>query len=310
MADLYWSVYKNLERELVGLSEVIHFDDAQLGVYSVKIADLLVRTCVEIESLAKVLYFECGGVEPENEKDLYYDTMCLGLLNDQWKLARKKVSVVHPNMYFSKPENIELTPLHKAHKRGTSGAGWARAYQAVKHNREKNLKSGNIGNFIQALAALFILNVYHRNTEFILGKHPNDFDPRLNSEIFSVKFAYSTGYFSKTDSSIKPDMEDCVYIIKGTDLTRGDLEDALRKLMSEARAETQKTFDDYVGALTQEQKGSITDEELEAKFKEIQNNTFQKIGQRLGREISAASEKVRYEAVLNKSQFDTKRDNP
>ena len=47
--NLYWSVYKNLEKELVKLTSVIHFDDAQENVYSVHIADLLIRTAIEIE---------------------------------------------------------------------------------------------------------------------------------------------------------------------------------------------------------------------------------------------------------------------
>lgn len=49
--NLYWNVYKSLERELLSLAEIIHIDDSQLDVYSMKIADLLIRTTVEIESI-------------------------------------------------------------------------------------------------------------------------------------------------------------------------------------------------------------------------------------------------------------------
>ena len=41
--NLYWNVYKSLERELLSLAEIIHIDDSQLDVYSMKIADLLIR---------------------------------------------------------------------------------------------------------------------------------------------------------------------------------------------------------------------------------------------------------------------------
>lgn len=303
MADLYWSVYKNLERELIQLSDVIHFDDSQLKVYSIKIADLLVRTSVEIESLSKLLYFSCGGVAPANEKDLYYDTMCLGLLNDKWDLSKKKVSIVHPNMYFSKEENIELTPLHKAHKRGSSGANWAKAYQAVKHNRENNLPSGNIGNFIQALAALYVLNVYHRNIEFVLGKNANDFDARLNSDVFAVKYALCTGYHADTDSSLRSNMDDCVYIVKGTDKTRPEYDNVMRKLMNDFKVETENQFRKYISSLSREEQNSLTEEDLANKFTEIQNSCFQNTGRKMGTAISNAVDKLRYEAVLNKSQY-------
>ena len=62
MTILYWQVYKNLEKEFFGLADVIHVDDKQLEVYSMKIADLLIRTVVEIEAIAKELYLSNGGV--------------------------------------------------------------------------------------------------------------------------------------------------------------------------------------------------------------------------------------------------------
>lgn len=37
-----------------------------------------------------------------------------------------------------------------------------RRNQAVKHDRINNLKKGNIGNLLKALAALYVLNVYDR----------------------------------------------------------------------------------------------------------------------------------------------------
>jgi hypothetical protein len=87
-----------------------------------------------------------------------------------------------------------LTPLHKIYKRGTSGAKWKQAYQAVKHNRAKNLPEGNIGNLIKAMAALYLLNIYYKNEKFNLSKGfagssqiTKDFDVSLGSDIFSVK---------------------------------------------------------------------------------------------------------------------------
>ena len=41
--NFYWTVYKNLEKELIELSNLIHIDDNQLDIYSIKIAELLLK---------------------------------------------------------------------------------------------------------------------------------------------------------------------------------------------------------------------------------------------------------------------------
>ena len=59
--NLYWSVYQNLEKELIELTNHIHVDDKQINVYSMKISELLIRASIEFESLAKELYINNGG---------------------------------------------------------------------------------------------------------------------------------------------------------------------------------------------------------------------------------------------------------
>lgn len=127
MNNFYWSIYKNLEKELVELSNVIHIDDNQLEIYSIKIAELLLRTAVEIESLSKTLYFKNGG-NKEDDINLFFDTDCLDLLEQKWQLSKKKVQISATNFYFAQIENQILTPLKKANKRGTSSSDWQKAY--------------------------------------------------------------------------------------------------------------------------------------------------------------------------------------
>ena len=69
MNQFFWNNYRRLEKEVLALSEYIHISDDQLQVYSSRISDLLVRTAIEFESLAKVLYYDNGGVKPE-DRDL------------------------------------------------------------------------------------------------------------------------------------------------------------------------------------------------------------------------------------------------
>ncbi|WP_243348521.1 hypothetical protein [Parabacteroides sp. FAFU027] len=214
--NLYWPVYKNLEREIIELSNQVHFDDTQILIYSVKLSELLIRCSVEIEAIAKELYFIIGGIEP-SDKDLFFDTDCIELLERKWLLSKKQVLVTSPNFYFKNYENKVLTPLNKANKRGTSGADWKRAYQAVKHHRTANLSKGNIKHLLRAMAALFLLNIYFRDEVFDLSDKNTDNFSKSLSELFDIKVHTWHGS-TVEDSYIKhSDFDECVYLVKWTD---------------------------------------------------------------------------------------------
>lgn len=221
MNQFFWNAYKRLEKEVLTLSEAIHFCDDQIGVYSSKIGDLLVRTAIEVESLSKVLFIANGGTLP-TDRDLYFDTDCLKHLEDKWLLSSKTIFVNSPYFDFVEDANLTLKPLHKAFKRGTSSSKWQQAYQAVKHDRINNLKRGNIGNLLQALGALYILNIYYRNAKFetMADKDASNIDWGLGSEIFSVKVSHESGGESNETVYVKKaDYDECIYIVKHIDET-------------------------------------------------------------------------------------------
>jgi undecaprenyl diphosphate synthase len=75
--NLYWNVYKSLEKEFVALADVIHIDDKQLDIYSMKIADLLIRTSGELRisnfllwqlAYAELYFTDCLWPEFTNEE--------------------------------------------------------------------------------------------------------------------------------------------------------------------------------------------------------------------------------------------------
>lgn len=188
--NLYWSVYKNLERELINLADVIHFDDNQAKVYSIHIADLLIRTAVEIESISKHLYEINGGNMhlTDNQgkaRSLYFDSDCIQALDLKWHITKKVVNVVSSNFYFSTPEYLVLRPLRNCNKQ--SEGRWKKAYQAVKHDRVGSLSAGNIGNLVKAMAALYLLNIYNMDNlvcDVEIGA--TEVDTSLGSVVFSV----------------------------------------------------------------------------------------------------------------------------
>lgn len=131
MNNLYWSVYKNLERELIKLSDMVCFCDKQDRVYSLHIADLLVRTAIEIEAISKKIYEELGGnMHPVddhgNPRSLYFDSDCIQLIDLKWKITKKIVNVSAVNFYFEEKDNRIFKPLKDCNKQGEGR--WKKAY--------------------------------------------------------------------------------------------------------------------------------------------------------------------------------------
>ena len=167
---------------------------------------------------------------------LFFDTDCIAYLDDLWGICNKKIFVSSTKFYFEKEENRILKPFKKARKRG--GAKWNKAYQAVKHDRKKCLKQGNILNLINALGALYILNVYYMNMTIDFGKADNlaqVFDSRLGSEIFAVSFTDATinvqmggcGTDDAIDAETREKFAESIYVFRYTKASWKSINDAI-----------------------------------------------------------------------------------
>lgn len=72
-----------------GGSEKSESCNSQLETFSPYIADLLVRCCVQIEAIAKELYFDIGGTKSRGDKDLFFDEDCLKEIDKKWGNQQK-----------------------------------------------------------------------------------------------------------------------------------------------------------------------------------------------------------------------------
>ena len=309
MDQFFWNAYKRLEKEVLSLSEDIHFSDDQIYVYSPKIGDLLVRTAIEVESISKVLYFANGGTQPA-DRDLYFDTDCLKLLEDKWLLSKKTIFVNSPFFYFVEEVNLILNPLRKAFKRGTSSSKWQQAYQGVKHDRINNLKRGNIGNLLQALGALYILNIYYRNAKFetVADKDASNIDWGLGSEIFSVKVSHESGGASCNTIYIKKaDYDECVYIVKHTDETAEALITMMQGINKQINDQALNDVTKSLNAKIKSGELKNDSESLKALaqtlFEEKNSEARMRVLEKEKYSIHKVLENLRYEAVLNHQQF-------
>ena len=201
-SDIFWQTYLNLEKDAMEVSKYIFFTDeilvnrngtlvtqscnTQLNTFSPHIADLLVRCCVQIEAISKELYFDNGGTKARGDSSILFDEDCLKLIDIKWKTHNKVVMIASPSFNLTKDENRIFKPLKEAHKR--QGTYWEKAYQAVKHDRYSCLQHGNVKAFIQALSALYLLNIYYRNDSWVTKYQDiSKLDYSMGSAIFTVK---------------------------------------------------------------------------------------------------------------------------
>lgn len=291
--SLYWNVYRQLEKDFLSIVEILHIDDKQINVYSMRIADLLLRTVVEIEALSKKLYFDYGGNKAD-DNDLYYDTDCLGLLEEKWAISKRKVQVIGTDLYLNDEENLVLTPLHKSFKRGTSGADWAKAYQAIKHNRVKSLEKGTIKNLMRAMAALFLLNIYNSQKVLKLGtiSNVNDVDASQGSSLFAV-YVHPLKGISFDDKYDKLfNFTDYTYLIKITDASYAEAIGKNRQLGNLVRQR----------AIDKVKNNSISDRIDLNEFHNVYQQTLIEFVRERPDAFQQAMAGLRFEAVLNMNQ--------
>ncbi len=186
-SNMFWTVYKKLEKDVIDLSYYIHFSDEptesghnQIWTFSNQIADLLIAISTQIESLFLELY--------NTEFDAKSEDIGAGIkaIDKKWNLSEKQVKIISKNMYFTDTNGFgsEFAPMaYRPHDEND----YYSAYCAVKHHRSNALHKANLNVLIRALAALFILNVYY-SFDKIESNDIFKFDFTFNSDVFTAKY--------------------------------------------------------------------------------------------------------------------------
>lgn len=210
MKNLFWPIYKQIEKEFKELSFFITIDRRQLKTYSIKIADLILRTVSEIENISKELC-KREGIKFKDKngklKKVIYLNEYIDYLNKIFNLKDKLVSFNFENV-DKNTFDVKHDPFRKI-KRVINGKEievwtWYKAYNQIKHDRVKNFKEANIQNLIDGLAGLFLLNVYYKNEVFYI-KDDYNVEQIINqissfSDVFSVDSIIKLGNIDELDN--------------------------------------------------------------------------------------------------------------
>lgn len=138
-----WNYYLSLEKDLDNTSRYIE-PKGQENVYSFEFAKLLVLSCTELESVLKLLCYECNGKKAGNIGEYK------GIILEKYpKIVFAEVNIARWGETIRPFEGWDKGSLF-----------WWSAYGNVKHNREDNFKEATYKNAVYALSALYISIFY------------------------------------------------------------------------------------------------------------------------------------------------------
>jgi len=155
-----WAAYKAIEEDMLRVAEYIPLETQQYGVYSFKLADIILRSCSHIESLFKdVIRNQDLSDHPDQEmiKDKKRKRRLtirdyIEIFSDYWNLApveitiRRNNDIKRPFEEFENPDPKRKTPT------------WWQAYNKLKHDFYSEIEKGTLENALTSLSALFALN--------------------------------------------------------------------------------------------------------------------------------------------------------
>ncbi len=158
----YWPVYERLEREFRDLTFSISLDDANLEVFSMYLAELVLRIGQECENVGKSLAKKLGLSPPSGAIEGLNFPALGKLLCSTVPLNTKTVEV---HWVYQSLTNKLLSPFGSWSSGVSTNPDWYDAYNKLKHDRNANFRKATYRNVLEGLAGLFILNLWLRKDE-------------------------------------------------------------------------------------------------------------------------------------------------
>lgn len=144
----YWDYYIALENDLLACRRYVEFDASNMGSYSVEFMRLLLATCSEVEVLCKQL---CQRISPEAKREhmAHYRTT----LDPVLSLSTFQVEDL---------QTLRQFPPFVSWIRRDSPSWWDACIQ-LQHDRSRHYETATLEHSINALAGLYVLNLYHHS---------------------------------------------------------------------------------------------------------------------------------------------------
>jgi hypothetical protein len=139
--------YRILKHDLKSIFEYIEPQNANFKTFSHRTFELLVRACIEVESLCKLI-FKQDRVELKNCGNMVRYSDLEGAMH----LSKYEIGCYG----FTYPAFIPFESFSGTERKHRSPS-WYKAYNAVKHNRTENFAQASLENVIHAVGAVYVL---------------------------------------------------------------------------------------------------------------------------------------------------------
>ncbi|WP_186124676.1 hypothetical protein [Burkholderia gladioli] len=139
---------------------------SNLIAFGHKLRELLILACTEIEACWRAVLFE-NGIERTIYSTKDFIKLSEPLRLNTWSIRLKDY-----------PELGDRKPFESWHeKQPTKSLAWYDAYNAVKHNREKEFQRATFDNVLNAMGALHIMQAAQWGPQVFDRMHDNRFTP-------------------------------------------------------------------------------------------------------------------------------------
>lgn len=145
--NLHWRYYLSLESDVYAISRYIHFASDNFKTYSIELAKLYFAICAEVEVVLKEICSICPSKKSKEANIAIYRDY---VVENQKGLIAEKVQSFEFELQFIPWEDFN---------EGKSPTWWS-DYNCLKHERREHFNKANLGNVLQALAGLYIANLY------------------------------------------------------------------------------------------------------------------------------------------------------
>jgi hypothetical protein len=141
--------YEILKKDLKLIFEYVEPCEENLNTFSHRTFELLIRACMEVESLCKLVFSKNRVALPHNANMIRYSD-----LEGAMKLSEYEVL----SYGFKYPPFAPFSSFSNDIRENRSPE-WYRAYNNVKHNRTEKFNQASLDNVIQAVGAVYVLLV-------------------------------------------------------------------------------------------------------------------------------------------------------
>lgn len=149
--DDNWNYFLMLEKEVEATFDFVEPSIKNYSTFSISYAKLILSICGEFDSLLKDY---CKGLSAKNQRPTNIQE-CFDVLK-----GYNALNLINTTITLIRYKSIQLKPFDQwSSLSGYKKLSWWDCYNSIKHNRLTKFELANLENCLNALAALFIINI-------------------------------------------------------------------------------------------------------------------------------------------------------